>query len=67
MVKYKSFEYCNEQSNGNYETCNDFMQCLKLIKKHKLGSMKRTNVHYSSPLHPRPALEKTFWEVHMIV
>ena len=34
------------------------MQCLKLIKIHELGNMKRANVHYSSPLHPRPALEK---------
>ena len=35
--------------------CNDFMQCLKLIKKYELGSIKWVNFHYSSPLHPRPA------------
>ena len=51
MVKYQSFEYCYEQSNGNYEMCNDSMQCLKLIKN-KLGSIKWANVYYS---HPRPA------------
>ena len=44
MVKYQSFEYCYEQSNGNYEMCNDFKQSLKLIEKHKLGSIKWANV-----------------------
>ena len=43
------------------------MQCLKLIKKHELGSIKRVNVHYSSPLHPRPAEGYLFFGVYMIV
>ena len=47
--------------------CNDFMQCLKLIKKHELGSIKWVNVHYSSPLHLRPAEGYLFFGVYMIV
>ena len=47
--------------------CNDFMQCLKLIKKHELGSIRWVNVHYSSPLHPRPAEGYLFFRVYMIV
>ena len=43
------------------------MQCLKLIKIHELGSNKRANVHYSSPLHPRPAEGYLFFGVYMIV
>ena len=43
------------------------MQCLKLIKIHELGSNKRANVHYSSPLHPRPAEGYLFFRVYMIV
>ena len=46
---------------------NDFMQCLKLIKIHELGSIKRVNVHYSSPLHPRPAEGYLFFGVYMIL
>ena len=38
----------------NYET-QWFYAMLKPIKKHKLGSIKWANVHYSSPLHPWPA------------
>ena len=37
MAKSQSFKCGNEQSNGNYEMCNDFKQSLKLIEKHKLG------------------------------
>ena len=43
------------------------MQCLKLIKKHELGSIKWVNVHYSSPLHPRPAEGYLFFRAYMIV
>ena len=43
------------------------MQCLKLIKKHELGSIKRVNVHCSSPLDPRPAEGYLFFGVYMIV
>ena len=43
------------------------MQCLKLIKKHELGSIRWVNVHYSSPLHPRPAEGYLFFGVYMIV
>ena len=40
MAKSQSFKCGNEQSNRNYEMCNDFKQSLKLIEKHKLGSIK---------------------------
>ena len=43
------------------------MQCLKLIKKHELGSIRWVNVHYSSPLYPRPAEGYLFFGVYMIV
>ena len=43
------------------------MQCLKLIKMHELGSIRWVNVHYSSPLHPRPAEGYLFFGVYMIV
>ena len=43
------------------------MQCLKLIKKHELGSIRWVNFHYSSPLHPRPAEGYLFFGVYMIV
>ena len=40
MAKSQSFKCGNEQSNGNYEMCNDFKQSLKLIEKHKLVKVK---------------------------
>ena len=43
------------------------MHCLKLIKKHELGSIKRVNVHYFSPLHPWSAEGYLFFGMYMIV